>query len=584
MKLLVFAFSIVIILSLFTLYPSFNLALFGDDWLVIYRYVIDVGSIHAGFSKHLHEYLSPYGPTQVFMGILEQSYNYNSTFYYITSYLFRLFAAFALFPITFYLTKNKLSAFFAVLFFSVTAAGFDTTNWVFNMPSYLATAFISLFLFFYLRSKEEGRMIFLIPAVILFYLAYITSSIRMHSSLPMLILLEVFWNFQERNLLFARKSFIRLTSVIVIFLFIRTGGSLGQPTEAADRFREGIDSFKLFLSQGRYDFLVYPLVSFSSIFIPDTALPFLGQVSSAKNLIINIALPILLIFMIVSRFLIKLTLNLKKDFFGMLFALSIGWTIIAILIFKGNISTFSSATYNSLLLIGGYIFILGLMFIIFNYKQKSTSTLLALPFTWILLSYLYAWWWKPESLFLTTHRYLIVGGAAAAVFLAGLISLGKNKRNQLVIFMMFIPLLIMHIYSTRMYEHQLVFSGHGQETFNKIWASIPYIPEISKKEKVSIFYFEGDGTNGAILHDSITFGFSPRMALLYNITEDSKIPLAMDSWESVVSAVKDGGSLVRYGRTDIDYLPVDNIYVFRLEGRDNLIDITAQSRQKLKEL
>ncbi len=583
-KNLLFIFSILLI-SLFTLYDSFNLALFGDDWLVIYRYITDVGSVSAGFSKHLHEYLSPYGPTQVFMGILEQFYSYNSTFYYITSYLFRLFAAFSLFPIAFYLTRNKLSAFFAVLFFSITTTGFDTTNWVFNMTSYLAVGLLSLFLFFYLRSKEEGGAIFLVPAIILFYLAYITSSIRMHGTLPLLILLEVFWNLQERNLLFARKSLVRLALVVVVFLFIRTGGSLGQPTEAAERFREGMNTVKLFLSQGRYDFLVYPLASFGSIFIPDTALPFLGQVSSIKNLIINIILPILLIFIMVSGFLIKLTHKLKKGFFDILFALSISWTIIVILIFKGNISTFSSATYNSLLLIGGYIFILGLMFIIKYYRQQSTSTLLALPFAWMLLSYLYAWWWKPESLYLTTHRYLIVGGAAAAVFLSSLISLGNSKRNQVTIFMMFVPLLIMHIYSTRMYEHQLLFSGHGQETSNKIWASIPYMPEISKKEKVSIFFFEGDGTNGGILHDSITFGFSPRMALLYNITESNKTPLAMDPWEDIVSAVKDGKSFIRHYGEAIDPIPVDNVYVFRLEGKDRLIDLTTQAREKiLKEL
>lgn len=571
----------ILLISLFTLYPSFNLALFGDDWLVIYRYVMDVGSISAGFSKHLHEYLSPYGPTQVFMGVLKQLYNYNSTLYYITSYLLRLSAAFSLFPITFYLTRNKVAAFFAVLFFSVTTTGFDTTNWVFNMTTYLSISFISLFLYFYLRSKKDSGLIFLIPAIILFYLAYITTSIRMHATLPLLILLEVFWNLQERSFLFARKSFVRLAPIIITFLFIRfTGDSFGQPTEAADRFREGFSNVKLFLSQGRFDFLAYPLASFGSIFIPDAILPFSGQVSSVANLIINIALPILLTFTIVSRFLMKLTQDLEKSFFNILFALTTIWTIIAIILYRGNLSSFSSATNNSLLLIGGYIFILGLMFIIKNYKQKSISTLLLLSLAWTLLSFLYAWFWKAE-LYLTTHRYLIVGAAGAALFLSGIISLGKNKHNQIMIFMLLAPLLIMHIYQTRSYENQLVTTGHGQETFNKIWASFPYLPEINKKEKPSIFYFEGDNTNGSILHDSITFGFSPHMALLYNITDNNKIPLAMDAWEDVVSAVKDGKSLKRYTGTDIDLMPVDNVYVFKLEGKDHLIDLTTQSREKL---
>lgn len=570
----------ILLISLFTLYPSFNLSLFGDDWLVIYRYVTDVGSLSAGFSKHFSEYLSPYGPTIVLMGILEQFYNYNSTFYYITSYLLRLFAAFSLFPITFYLTRNKLSAFFAVLFFSVTTTGFDTTNWVFNMTSYLAIGFISLFLYFYLRSKEERGAIFLMPAIILLYLAYITASIRMHATLPLLILLEVFWNLQERSLFFARKSLIRLGLVLITILFIRfTGDSFGPSTEAANRFTEGINAAKLFLSQGRYDFLAYPLASFGSIFIPDAILPFTGQVSRIPNLIINIVLPILLVFVIVSRLLINLTHNLKKGFFGILFALIIVWTIITIIFYKGNIETFSSATYNSLLLIGGYIFILGLMFLIKYYEQKSTSTLFILSLAWILLSYLYAWWWRPE-LYLTTNRYLIVGAAGAAIFLSGFISLGKSKRNQITIFMIFTPLLIMHIYSTRMYEAQLVSTGHGQESFNKIWASIPYLPEISKKEQVSIFLFEGDGTNASIIHDSITFGLSPHMALLYHIADSNKVPLAMDSFVEVLSAVKDGKILKKYGIAK-NPIPVDNVYVFKLEGKDHLIDLTSQKREEL---
>lgn len=581
-KHLLFIFSISLI-SLYTLYPSFKLSLFGDDWLVIYTYILDVGNISGGLLKHLHEYLSAYGPTQVFMGILEQFYGYNSTLYYVTSYFFRLFAAFSLFPITFYLTKNRLSAFFAVLFFSITTTGFDTTNWVFNMTSYVAIGLVSLFLYFYLKSKEEGKSILLLPAVFLLYSAYITASIRMHATLPLLILLEVFWNFREKNIHFAKKSIIRLSLVIAIILFIRfTGTSFGQPAESAGRLRDGLNTFKILFNQGRYDFLAFPIASFGAIFIPDAILPFQGQVSSLTNFTINMVLPILLMFAVMAKLLIKLTSNSKKGVLGILFALTIIWTIISIIIYKGNTSTFSSSAYNSLLLIGGYIFILGLVFIIKNINQKSISTLLILSLTWIFLSYVYAWLWRPE-LYLTTNRYLIVGAAGAAIFLAGLISLGKSRHNQIIIFILFIPLLIMHIYSTRLYEYQLVSSGHGQETFNKIWASIPYLPEINKKERVSVFLFLGDGINGGILHDSITFGFSPHMALLYNITNRDKIPLVLESWEEVVSTVKDGKAFIRqYGITK-DPIPVDNVYVFKLEGNDHLIDLTAQARKKLLE-
>ena len=127
----------------------------------------------------------------------------------------------------------------------------------------------------------------------------------------------------------------------------------------------------------------------------------------------------------------------------------------------------------------------------------------------------------------------------------------------------------MHIYSTRMYEYQLISFGHGQEISNKIWASIPYMPEISKKEKVSVFYFVGDGTNGSIIHDSITFGFPPHMALLYNITDNNKVPVVLESWEDVVSAVTDGKAFIRHYGVAIDPIPVDNVYAFKLEGKNH---------------
>lgn len=579
-KLILFIFPILLI-SFFTLSPSFQLALFGDDWQMIQRYIAGVGSFSAGFSKHVNLYLTAYGPPHVLMGVLAQLINYDSTAYYVISYFLRLFAAFSLFPITFYLTKNKLSAFFAVLFFSVTTTGFDTTNWVFNMTSYIAIGFFSLSLYFYLRSKEEKRMIFLLPAMILLFSAYITASIRMHAILPLLIILELFWNIQERNINFARKSLIRLVLALLTVLFIRfAGNSFGNSGEAASRFTEGINTIKDFINHGQYAFLAYPLASLSNIFIPNTISPFQGQISSTTNLIIYIAAPIIFIFLLLSRLLMKFATNLKKKLFGTLSVLSIVWTIIVIIIYRSNISNFSSAILIFLLLTGGYIFLLASTLIVKTYKQKSISTLLFLSFALILLSYTYAWFWRPE-LYSTDNRYLIVGASGAALFLSGLISLGKTKANQVAIFIMVACLAIIHIYTTRSYEYQLINYGHSQAISDKIWSSIPYLPEISRKKDVSIFYIIGDGTNNSIVHDSITFGLTVRIAVLYNISDYKLMPLPMDSWEEVISAVKDGKAFYRHYSETRDPIPVENVYVFKLEGKDHLIDLTTEARKKL---
>lgn len=44
----------------------------------------------------------------------------------------------------------------------------------------------------------------------------------------------------------------------------------------------------------------------------------------------------------------------------------------------------------------------------------------------------------------------------------------------------------------------------------------------------------------------------------------------------------DGENLLRYGYP-VKFIPIDHIYAFKLEGRDSLINITNEVRQKLLE-
>src|SRR3989338_2747935 len=125
---------------------------------------------------------------------------------------------------------------------------------------------------------------------------------------------------------------------------------------------------------------------------------------------------------------------------------------------------------------------------------------------------------------------------------------------------------------------------HGQENNKKIWVSIPHIQEIGRSKEPIIFYFEGDGTNGGILHDVITFGFPPHMALLYNLREeDGGLPVPMDDIRQLVSAVTDGKVFPAYGYP-VKPISTDRIYAFYLLGKDNLVNITNEARNKLEQL
>ena len=120
--------SIIILVSLLTFLPSFDLSLFGDDWLAFWRYLEHLGPKSSGQWSHLTYFLTPYGAQDILMGLLRNIYGFNSSYYYLTSFVFRLFAAFSLYPLVFYLTRNKLATFFSILFFSITIIGLETTN------------------------------------------------------------------------------------------------------------------------------------------------------------------------------------------------------------------------------------------------------------------------------------------------------------------------------------------------------------------------------------------------------------------------------------------------------------------------
>lgn len=513
-----FYIALILCVSLFVLYPTFNLALLGDDWLAFHRYSQHLGPKSSGEFNHLTYFLTPYGAQDIMMGILQKIYNYDSTKYYLTSYFLRIIAAFSLYPLVTLLTNNRYSAIFAVLFFSITVAGFDTTNWSSNMTTYITIAAFNLFLFIFIKIRNEENFLKLLFADLIYYIAYITTPIRMHGSLIFIFLLELFWVLQKRNLQTVKRAFLRFLSILGVFLIIRfTGSSLGPPNEPIERFLLGIKTSSDLLSQGGLDFLFYPIVMFGSMIAPDFILPF------------------------------------------------------------GSISR-----YVLLLLIGGSALIVTIFLIIKSFKQTDLSTGLFLGLTWSILSFFFAWWWVPTTIFPTTYRYLVVSAIGVSILFATIIALGKNKAQQRLLFTLLSFILILHIVSTRTYINYLI-NSHSQNISNKIWSSIPRVPDIGRSKEATIFYFEGEPGTETIIHDVITFGFPPHMARLYHLREeDGNFPIGTSEWQEVVTAILNGEVQTMYGPAVPTNL--ERVYAFYLAGRNNLIDITDKAREKLKQI
>ncbi len=578
-----------LLINLWVFMPFFNLGLFGDDWLTIFRY-----SYYLDASKHLGPYSSEYfnnfkylfnayGTQDTIMAMLYKAFGIDSNAYFIVSYILRIGAGLSIYLPTFYLTKSKLAALFAVFFFIFSTTGIDASGWVFNMPSYLTISFFSIFLYLYLLSHYENKRNYLLLSYLFFFLSFTSNLIRSHGLIPFVIFIEILWLSKERSWKIAKSALIRISGFLLIFLLIYLLGFRETISgNALVSLKGGITTTVGLLSQGRFDFLFYPVVTLGSMLVPDSFVPHGWNITSFSQYLFKIFLPIFLIFSVITIILGKSIKNLNSIFLRLTSQSGVIWAILVAIIYKFNLITLSNAQSVSFLLIGGLLCILVIAIIICLKSSSFVKISLLIPLGWTLISFLFPWWTNPGYIYITTHRYLIVSSMGISLLLAGIIGLGKNKKAVITMTCISAVFLLLHALYTKNYIDRLYLT-HSGETVKKIWSQMPYIPEVGQSTEPLIFYFESDGSNAAILGDSVGFGFPFHMALLYKITETNKTPISMIEWKEVESAVLDGKSLGKYtGNKITTPVPPERIYAFHLQGKDNLINITDIARQKLR--
>lgn len=268
---IVFAF--LIIFNLLVFYPAFNLALYGDDWLALFNYQRYLGINSSGQWNYLTYFFTSYGPQEILMGLLYNIFEFNSFSYQLTSYLLRIIASLSIYPVVWYLTKNKLAAFFAVLFFSITPIGLETTVWVFNMISYIAISVLNLSFYFYLKSRFEQNLKLLLLAVFLFAITFIMQPIRMHGLLSFIIIMELFWLFQKPSKKMVKQFLFRIllfTSIFGVIFFILSRSPVASTSSVSN---EIITTFLKIISESKLELLLNPIKTIGSIFIPILNMP-----------------------------------------------------------------------------------------------------------------------------------------------------------------------------------------------------------------------------------------------------------------------------------------------------------------------
>lgn len=505
-------------ISFILFFPSFQLSLFGDDWLTFWRYLATLGPNSSGEWNHISYFLTSYGPQDILMGFLQNIYGYESKYYYLTSYLLRILAAFSLFPLMIYLTGKKSAAYFSSAFFLITTTGIETTNWVFNMPSYISIFFLNLFFYYLFISHSDQRK--MIAAAIFFTLTLIIQPIRMHGLLPTVYLIELFWVIRNRNINTFKSSSLRLSLFSVItFSFIFIGLSKSPVATPENLLTQIFNPISQPLVNGDFSFLFNPLITLGSLIIPSDVLS---------------------------------------------------------LFFNTPLKAFMLGIIGLSLIMGSIILLLR------SFKNINFSNAIFLSLIWSISSFFLAWWREPYSFFPTSHRYLIVSAVGISILCGALISIKKSSGLKTITSLLVFSLFILHFFASRDYLNKAYLS-HNQILSQKIWSMIPYIPEVGKSNEPLIFYFSGDSSNEAILHDVIIFGFPSHIGLLYNTFEENKLPITLDSTKEVVSAVIDGKSISAYNRP-AGTASIERIYAFQLQGNEKVINITEIVRGQLIEI
>lgn len=574
----------VFFISFLVLRPSFNLHLSGDDYQSFWRYREYYTGMIPGEWNDTKIFLTDYGPQDIAMSLIQRHLGFKPQPYYIASYILRLLGALSFIPLIYSFSKNKNAAFIGALFFSVTLTGLESTDWVFNMPAYLAIVFLNIFLLVLLKSKEKDNPRLIVLSGILFAITIILMPIRMLFLPAVVVLVEFYWFFIKRDKKTVISGFLRISMYALVLYMIFSIGNIGNSLVGYGGQSSGSTLTKVSayfsglttqISRGQYQMLLYPVGQIGSIIFPNTI------VFPTRELIGN--LRTLLLFVVPSLVILHVLLYFLKQGFPEItstsrkktFILCTIWALSSFSLFKLYITYPLQTSFFIPVLVGGYV-IATLGMLIWTYKHNSQFIFyVSLPIIIITFSFVQYWLRDPQIIQPTFGRYLIIPAAGLTLLLGALISLSKDKTYM---YILVIPLLATHMYASHKYVKHLA-AVRNIEMTEILRNSIPDVFTEEKLDKPMVFYFEPKDSE--ILHHSLLFGFPVIMATQYQFMNIFNIAYT-DSWQEVSAAYQTDDGLKRFG-TKEEKVQLDNVYSYKLDGT-NLIDTTEETRNKLEQL
>jgi len=578
----------IFIAQLIVLWPSFKLSLFGDDWMVFWRYNrMLVENAYGQNFTHLTYFLTPYGPMDINFGLLQKIFGYTPQLYFYTAFIYRYIMVAVFYFAVSKLTLNRWAGFAGSLFLAVTPEGLDTTNWVFNMTSYLGFALGIYFLYLYINADFSTSKMRLISSFLFLLLALITVPVRAHGFLPLLIFAEAVRVCIKRSRANFKEAVIRLGMLFVTVYLVKTiGTSFANPAESISRISTGLNYIATEVQSGEnFGILLYPFANLGSLILPDKylaplndfiRLPFLGR----GRPFTLFSLSSFGIYALLLSLILKSKSGDIKTFyvkFGVFSLLGVVITYCTWWIYKANPVSFGSFHLWGRTLTGGYSVLFGLAFALASEVDKRVRNEKLMRFIavfWPIAFLLLPWLSNPYSIFETTHRYMVGSAVGIGLFMSLFMVSKAFYKNRAVFSLLIILIFCLHAKAANSYLNFLV-SIRGVPIANKIWSYVDARLPIKTDEFYAVAFI-ADTTNGMVVHNNAFFGFPPRMSLRGGYLIDLEMPIATMGTEELTNFVTTGERLAAHGK-EAKPLPLDKFYAFEITG-SNYDDVVITDR------
>lgn len=572
---------VVPLLGCISLWPILNFSLYGDDWMTLWVYAFQYGTIYSKYA--VSSYLCPDGPKFLFLGLLYEGFELNPLPYFIASMVLRILAAVSIYFFTVGISNNRIAGLLSSVFFAVCYIGLESTSWVFNANTYVAIIFVSFFVYFFYQSRRECSFYIYFTSLVFFTLALSFASPRM-SAIFIVVLGDFLWLLRQPVLKKFKIILVRQLPLYLIAYLLKLVGTFGGGNDLSSRVVGGLEYGKNAIGQGRFDFLLYPIANVGNIVLPDKV----WTLSFSLKLAISLSI-IIAIFSVIRSLVFK---PRDKVLFGFALALS-GWMFFLWYMHKIQGASFRGSNVIGPTLIGG-VFFIGVIWIYLRYRSVYPELAESIVFSsgWIVSFFVFTWVFAPSLITQSYHRYFTVSSVGLSVFIGCACSLlyqaltvSSRKvvtwcKHPIRVFQwFFLYLLVGGIFLINMVCSIGFLGGQrdyrGVKPVNEVWESLT--KQVPSVRDHAVFYITCDDYE--LLRGTLDFGFSPHFGIMYGISEYAKNPLLVINFDELVR-VMEQGAFIGYG---VQKVEIDNLYCFHLENNE-LINTKPETIQRLNKV